>query len=134
MTQFLIRSRFRLDDAFVPELAIGWRLAAFLVDYLGRKCSPHRQIQAQASVVMQTWENAFRSVTACATARCSFGRLLAAVGLRRRGLMHLELLLLVVMRLHLLGLLLMAQLHLLHLLLTGVLLGRLLMFRLLLLH
>jgi len=57
------------------------------------------------------------------------------VGLRRRSLMHLELLLLlVVMRLHLLGLLLMAQLHLLHLLLTGLWLGRLLMFCLLLLH
>ena len=57
------------------------------------------------------------------------------MGLRRRSLMHLELLLLlVVMRLHLLGLLLMAQLHLLHLLLTGLWLGRLLMFCLLLLH
>ena len=57
------------------------------------------------------------------------------MGLRRRSLMHLELLLLlVVMRLHLLGLLLMAQLHLLRLVLTGVRLGRLLMFRLLLLH
>ena len=66
--------------------------------------------------------------------RCLFGRFLAAVRLLRRSLMHLELLLLVVMRLHLLGLLLMAQLHLLRLVLTGVRLGRLLMFRLLLLH
>ena len=58
------------------------------------------------------------------------------MGLRRRSLMHLELLLLllVVMRLHLLGLLLMAQLHLLHLLLTGLWLGRLLMFCLVLLR
>ena len=46
------------------------------------------------------------------------------MGLRRRSLMHLELLLLLVVM----------RLHLLHLLLTGLWLGRLLMFCLLLLH